>query len=95
MLDRRTFVASGSCAAALPFTGSAALGNDLPAPLVHARDQLINYIYAFAETRSIKSNQKLVLNSLILPLDLSTDTPYFNHELPSAEKTVGVAPVEY
>jgi hypothetical protein len=71
-------VLSASAASFLP---NAAHANDLPSSLQHARDQFINYIISLAQAQGIAPTQQLVLNSLILPLDLSTDTPYYNDEL--------------
>jgi hypothetical protein len=74
-----TGVLSTSAASFLPSIGQA---NDLPTSLKNARDQFINYIISIADgAQTIAPTQQLVLNSLILPLDLSTDTPYFNDEL--------------
>jgi hypothetical protein len=82
VLSRRDFVASAAAVAATSITGfESARGNDLPAPLVNAHTQLYDFIKLLANEQGIAGGQKLILNSTIVPLDISPDTPYYNEEL--------------
>ena len=55
---------------------------DIPPALVNAKAQFYNFLRTFVQGEGgMAAQQNIVLNSTILPLDLATDTPFYNHEL--------------
>jgi hypothetical protein len=81
MITRRTLISSTLAAASLCRFSRFARANDLPQSLANAKDQYYNFVQTFAEGRGLNPAQKVVYNSLIRPLDLALDTPYYNQEL--------------
>jgi hypothetical protein len=57
------------------------LADDLPASLKNAKDQFYNWLLTWTQGQGMADSQKLVLNSLILPFDIATDTPFHNDEI--------------
>lgn len=83
MLSRRNFISSVSAASVAAGLGMARSthANALPPQLATAKAQLYNFIKLLAEGNGLGGSQRIVLNSTIIPFDLSAETPYFNEQM--------------
>jgi tetratricopeptide (TPR) repeat protein len=66
---------------AVILTCSSAFAADTPPALVDAQAKFYNFLLSIAQGQGVTSTQRLVINNTIVPLDIASDTPYFNEEL--------------
>lgn len=54
---------------------------EVPTALADAKAKFYNFLLDIAKGQGISSSQRLVINSTIVPFDISADTPFYNEEL--------------